>query len=58
MENIHSTSEACITDMLTSIHVTQCVTVLLINTQVSPQNVEVLFLLLPGLVSMLQTATR
>ena len=57
MENIHSTSEACITDMLTSTHVTQCVTVLLINIQVSPQNVELLFFLLPGQVSMLQRAT-
>lgn len=57
MENIHSTSEAYIKDILTSPQLTQCITVLLINTQVSPQNVELLFILLPGQVSMLQTAT-
>jgi hypothetical protein len=57
MENIHSTSEARIKDMLTSPQVTQRITVLLINTQISPQNVELLFILLPGQVSMLQTAT-
>jgi len=57
MENIHSTSKACITDMLISTHVTQRVNVLLINAQVSPQNVELLFFLLPGQVSTLQTAT-
>jgi len=53
MDNIHSTSEARIKDMLANTQVTKCVTVLLINTQVSLQNVQLLFFQLPGQVSML-----
>jgi hypothetical protein len=40
MENIHTKSKARIKDLLTSTPAPQCLTVLLINTQVSPQNEE------------------